>query len=122
MTNSGVGRDNQEIVERLLRPPQQLVALPVSAELQARVDAERVGTGEHVRDHRVIDHQLRGDQRVDRGRVPAERGHCISHRDRSTTHGTPVKSCINTLAGVNWISVPLCRTGSTRPMPALGRR
>ena len=82
MTNSGVGRDNQEIVERLLRPPQQLVALPVAGELQAGVDAERVGAGEHVRDHRVIDHQLRGDQRVDSRRVPAQRGHRITHRDQ----------------------------------------
>jgi len=82
MTNSGVGRDNQKIVERLLRPPQQLVALPVAAELQAGIDAERVGTGEHVRDHRVIDHQLGGDQRVDRRRVPAQRGHRITHRDQ----------------------------------------
>ena len=31
---------------------------------------------------------------------------------RSTTQGTPVKSCISTLAGVNWISVRLCPEGS----------
>jgi len=31
---------------------------------------------------------------------------------RSTTHGTPVKSCMTTRAGVNWISVLGCALGS----------
>ena len=31
---------------------------------------------------------------------------------RSTTHGTPVKSCSSTRAGVNWISVPPSAFGS----------
>ena len=31
---------------------------------------------------------------------------------RSTTHGTPVKSCISTRAGVNWISVSGSAVGS----------
>ncbi len=31
---------------------------------------------------------------------------------RSTTHGTPVKSCITTRAGVNWISVSGSAAGS----------
>ncbi|CAB4548843.1 unannotated protein [freshwater metagenome] len=31
---------------------------------------------------------------------------------RSTMHGTPVKSCIITLAGVNWISVSGSEFGS----------
>ena len=31
---------------------------------------------------------------------------------RSTTHGTPVKSCITTRAGVNWISVSGSAVGS----------
>ena len=30
---------------------------------------------------------------------------------RSTTQGTPVKSCITTRAGVNWISVSGCASG-----------
>ncbi len=31
---------------------------------------------------------------------------------RSTTHGTPVKSCITTRAGVNWISMSGSAAGS----------
>ena len=31
---------------------------------------------------------------------------------RSTTQGTPVKSCMITRAGVNWISVSGCASGS----------
>src|SRR5665648_348106 len=37
---------------------------------------------------------------------------------RSTTQGTPVKSCITTRAGVNWISV----SGSAAGVPARERR
>ena len=34
---------------------------------------------------------------------------------RSTTHGTPVKSCMITRAGVNWISVSGSAVGSQAP-------
>ena len=38
---------------------------------------------------------------------------------RSTTAGTPVKSCMTTRAGVNWISVSGSASGSQRPAPAI---
>ena len=34
---------------------------------------------------------------------------------RSTMHGTPVKSCMMTRAGVNWISTDGCAFGSQLP-------
>ena len=82
MADPGVRRDDHEVVEALLGPPQQLVALLVAGELQPGVDRKRVGAGEHVGDHRMVDDQLRRDQRVDQGRVPTERGHRLAHRDQ----------------------------------------
>jgi hypothetical protein len=54
----------------------------------------------------VVDDQLGGRQRVDLGFGSPPRSATASRIvARSTTHGTPVKSCMITRAGVNWISV-----------------
>jgi hypothetical protein len=67
------------VVEGLLRPAQQLIALLVAGELQLGVDPEGVTTGEHIGDDRMVDDQLGGDQRVDLLRITAEGGHRIAH-------------------------------------------
>src|SRR5699024_3578841 len=54
-------------------------ALLVAFELELGVDPERVGAGEGVGDHGVVEHQLRRDQRVDGGRVSAELRHGVAH-------------------------------------------
>jgi hypothetical protein len=54
----------------------------------------------------VVDDQLHRSQRVDLRRVTSR---IVA---RSTTAGTPVKSCRITLAGVNWISVSGSASGS----------
>ena len=66
------GRHHPEPVEGLLTPPQELVALAVAVELHPALNVERVGGSEPVDDHRVVDHQLRRDMRVDPGRVAAQ--------------------------------------------------
>jgi hypothetical protein len=63
----------------VLAPAQELVALPVALVLQVHVALEGVRPAEHVRDHRVVDHQLGGGQRVDPGGVAAERTHRLPH-------------------------------------------
>ena len=78
MADAGVQWHDPEVVEHLLRPAQQLVALLVSLELQVGVDMEGVGPGEDVDDHRVVDDQLRRDQRVDLARIAAECRHRVA--------------------------------------------
>ncbi len=75
----GVRRDDGEVVEGRLAPPQELVALTVAAELQLGVAGEGVRATEDVRDDRVVDHQLGGRQRIDLRRVPAEGHHGLAH-------------------------------------------
>ena len=104
--DAGARRHDLEVVERGLAPAQELVALLVALVLQLDVALEGVRRAEQVGDDRVVDDQLGRRQRVDlrRRRRRASR---IASRivARSTTQGTPVKSCITTRAGVNWISV-----------------
>ncbi len=78
--DAGVRRHDAEVVERLLPPAQQRVALPVALQLQPRVERERVRRAELVDLHRVVDHQVRRLQRVDAPRVAAERLDRVAHR------------------------------------------
>ena len=89
-----------------LAPAQELVALVVALVLELDVALERVRRAEQVGDHRVVDDQLGRRQRVDLGRRrrrgrPSPRAWWPGRRRT----GTPVKSCMTTRAGVNWISV-----------------
>ena len=80
MADAGVRRHDAEVVEGLLRPAQQLVALVVAVELQLGVEAEGVGAAEDVGDDRVVDDQLGRDERVDPAWVAAQVGHGVTHR------------------------------------------
>ncbi len=80
MDDPGVRRNDGEVVEGCLTPPQELVALAVAAELQLRVAGEGVGAAEDVRDDRVVDHQLGRRQRIDLRGVSAQRRHGLAHR------------------------------------------
>src|SRR5207245_2027669 len=77
--DAGARRDDLELVERGLAPAQELVALPVALVLQVNVALEGVRAAEDVRDHRVVDHQFGGRQRVDLVRVTAQRGDRLAH-------------------------------------------
>ena len=63
-----------------LAPAQERVALAVALELELDVAREREPRGELVDLHRVVDHELGRDQRVDLRRVAAEVGHRVPHR------------------------------------------
>jgi hypothetical protein len=80
VTDAGVRRHDPEVIEGLLRPPQQLITLLVAVELQLGVAAEGVGAAEDVGDDGVVDDQLGRDERVDPARVAAEIGHGVTHR------------------------------------------
>ena len=72
-------RDDAEVVERFLAPAEKLVALAVALKLEIDVDRERIVGGKAIDLHRVIDHQIDGDQRVDFLRIAAEPLHGAAH-------------------------------------------
>ena len=76
----GVGRHDLDAVERALAPAQEGVALAVALELELGIALEGGVRAEHVDLHRVVDHELGGDERVDLLGVAAEGGHGVAHR------------------------------------------
>ena len=104
MTDPGVGGDHEQSVEGLLAPPEELVPLTVAVELPLGVEVERIGGAETIDDHRVVDHQLGRHTGLDTGRITAQRFDPSRMAARSTTAGTPVKSCMRMRAGENAIS------------------
>ena len=85
------------------------VALAVALELERRRCAlQRVRRCRDVDHDRVVDHQVDRHQRVDLGRAGRRGGWMPSRMAaRSTTAGTPVKSCIRMRAGRNGTSSAL---------------
>jgi hypothetical protein len=85
VADAGPGRHDPEPAERLLTPLQELVALDVAGELDVDVASERVARGEHVDADRVIDHEIRRDQRTHGSCVPTEHLDRVAH-DREIDH------------------------------------
>ena len=83
----GPGRDDAQVAEGRLRPAQQLVALAVPLVLALDVDRERPGAAPCVHLDRVVDHEVRGHQRVDLRGVAAEVGHRVAHRGEVDDRG-----------------------------------
>ena len=80
MADARVRRHDLERVERALAPAQERVALAVAAELELGVAADREPAREVVDLHRVVDHELGRDQRVDPAGSPPKRRHRLAHR------------------------------------------
>ena len=80
VADPGAGRHDLEVAERRLAPAQERVALAVALDLELDVPREREPRGEQVDLHRVVDHELGRDQRVDPRRVAAELGDRVAHR------------------------------------------
>ena len=77
--DAGAGRDDLEVLEGLLAPAQELVALAVALVLDLDVALEGLGGAEDVGDDRVVDDHLGRGERVDLGGVAAEVGHRLAH-------------------------------------------
>ena len=90
--DAGVGRDDAEVVERVLAPAEERVALPVARELELGVQLGGVALDEVIDLHRVIDDELDRLQRVDlaAGRRRAGRCRRASPRDRRRGHAGEV--------------------------------
>ena len=80
MADPGRRRDDAEVVERLLAPAQEGVALAVALVVAVGVDVEGPGVAEGVDLDRVIDHQVDRHERVDLRRVGAELVDRVAHR------------------------------------------
>ncbi len=80
-------RNDAKVVERLLAPPQELVALAVALELDLGVALERERSSEDVHLDRVIDDQIDGNRRVDAGRVASEPLHRAAHGSQIDDRG-----------------------------------
>ena len=65
-------RDDLEVGERALAPAQERVALAVALELELGVPRDREPCRVLVHLHRVVDHELGGEQRVDLLRIASE--------------------------------------------------
>ena len=80
-------RHDLEVAEALLAPAEEGVALAVALELELDVADEGAARAEDVDLHRVVDHELDGDQRVDLLRVAAQVGHRVAHRGEVDDRG-----------------------------------
>ena len=78
--DAGVGRHHAEVLERLLPPAEERVALLVAAELERGVEVGGVDLAIVIDLHRVIDDELDRLQRVDLLRVAAEPHDAVAHR------------------------------------------
>ena len=80
MADAGARRHDAEIVERLLAPAQEGVALAVALELDLDVLVEGRRAAEIVDHHRMVDDQIDRRERVDLLRIAAELDHRLAHR------------------------------------------
>ena len=79
MADAGAGRHHAEIVERTLRPFQELVALLVLPVLLIDVFLERMIVAEEGHRHRVIDDEIDRHLRIDLLGIAAEMLHGVAH-------------------------------------------
>ena len=77
--DAGVRRDDTQVVEGLLAPAQECVALAVPLELELRVLEDRDLRAEHVHLDGVVDDELGREKRVDPRRLTAQVAHRIAH-------------------------------------------
>jgi hypothetical protein len=73
------GGTTREVLEGLLAPLQEAIALAVAGVLQVDVLLERLGGTELVDDDRVVDDEIDGDKRVDLLGIAAEGLHGVTH-------------------------------------------
>ncbi len=102
--DAGVRRHDLEIAERGLAPAQERVALAVALELDGGVGGERAGGAVFIHLHGVVDDELGGASGLTFSGSPPSCTMASRMAARSTTQGTPVKSCRMTRAGVKAIS------------------
>ncbi|OWK23561.1 hypothetical protein AJ87_34340 [Rhizobium yanglingense] len=99
VTDAGAGRNDAEILECLLAPLQEAVALAVALVFKFDVLGEGLRRTEFIDDDGMVDDEVDGHERVDLFRIAAERDHCVAHRSKVDHRRNASKSCISTRAG-----------------------
>ncbi len=79
MDDSRIGRNDAEILERVLPPAEKRVPLAVALKFQLGVGRERLRRAGLVDLHRVVDHQLDRLERIDLPGVAAQPLHRVAH-------------------------------------------
>ncbi len=87
VADPGRRRHDAEVVEGLLPPLEERVALAVALELALGVDGEGARVAEGIDLNRVVDDQVDVDQRVDLLGVAADLGHRVAHRRQVDDRG-----------------------------------
>ena len=87
VADPGRRRHHAEVVERLLAPAQEGVALLVALVVAVGVDVEGARVAEGVDLDRVVDHQVDRDERVDARGVAAQVVHRVAHRGQVDDRG-----------------------------------
>jgi hypothetical protein len=99
VADAGAGGHDAEVVERLLAPFQEDIAFHVPLIFAVDVQLEGAGVAEFVDHHRVVDDKIDGASGLICCASPPRPLIPSRIAARSTTAGTPVKSCISTRAG-----------------------
>ena len=87
--DSGIGRNDLEILEGILAPAEERVPLTVAAELEVGVDRECRDAPRLVHLHRMVNHKLDRLQGIDLSGLPPHLPHRIPHRGQVDHGGHP---------------------------------
>src|SRR5450759_1343529 len=80
VNDTGVRRDDIEIAKCALSPTQEPITLDVAFKLDLVVRCQRLRSAVLVDLHRMIDHELRGCERIDALRIATELDDRLAHR------------------------------------------
>ncbi len=105
MHDASIRRNDAEVIEGLLAPAKELITFLIAFELDFHVASQRVEGAERIDLDRVVDDEIYWDQRIDFLWIATSDDFIPSRMAaRSTTQGTPVKSCSTTRAGMKEFS------------------
>ena len=79
MDDAGVGRHDAEVLERVLAPAEERIALAIPGELEPGVEVGGVELGVMIDLHRVVDDELDRLERIDLARVATEPEDAVAH-------------------------------------------
>lgn len=99
MANACARRHDAKPTERLLSPFQEHITFVVALHFRAYVFFKCLIITKTIDGHRVVNDQSTGESGLTFAVSPPRRLTASRIAARSTTAGTPVKSCISTLAG-----------------------
>ncbi len=114
MDNACARRHHAEVLERLLSPPKERVALAVALVLEVDVALEGEHGAEAVDLHGVVDNQIGRHQRVDLANVAAETGHRRAHRGE-IDHGGNAGEVLQDHTGRKEWELPALLAGARLP-------